>query len=89
MDSPLTKIADSLSTFLQVPGEAMHNLVLMVPMSVAKGIFIAYYLVLIFWVATLPKEETVFELESLKREINLKPFAIFSLSFMILIYLYF
>lgn len=89
MDKTLTSIADAISPILQVPGEAMRNLTLMIPMPVAKGIFIAYFLILIAWVATLPRHESVFEPETLKREISLKPFAIFSLSLMIVIYIIF
>ena len=85
----MTSLADAISSILQVPGEAMRQLVLMVPISGAKAIFIAYYLILIFWVATLPKEEAEFEPQFLKRKITLKPFAIASLAFMIAIYLYF
>ncbi len=89
MDRTLTLIADFFSTILRVPGEAMRNLTLMVPMWAAKGIFILYFLILIAWVATLPRNESVFEPEMLKREISLKPFAIFSLSLMIVIYMIF
>lgn len=89
MDKTLTSIADAFSSILQIPGEAMRNLVLMVPMPVAKGIFILYFLILIVWVASLPRKESVFKLEMFKKEISLKPFAIFSLSLMIAIYLYF
>jgi hypothetical protein len=89
MDKTLTSIADFISPILQVPGEAMRNLVLMIPMPVAKGIFILYFLILIAWVATLPKNETVFTPELLNKEISLKPFAIFSLSLMIVTYLVF
>ncbi|MFP6598156.1 MAG: hypothetical protein VCC01_11920 [Candidatus Hydrogenedentota bacterium] len=67
----------------------MRNLTLMVPMWAAKGIFILYFLILIAWVATLPRNESVFEPEMLKREVSLKPFAIFSLSLMIVIYMIF
>ena len=85
----MNSLADTLSTILQVPGEILGNIALMVPISMAKGIFILYYLTIITWVITLPKEETVFEPSFLKKEVNLKPFAIAALSFMIVIYLYF
>ncbi|MBN4046731.1 hypothetical protein JYT90_00250 [bacterium AH-315-P07] len=89
MDKTLTTIADAFSSILQVPGEAMRNLTLLIPIGVAKGIFILYFVILIAWVATLPRDESVFEPEMLKREISLKPFAIFSLSLMIIIYMIF
>ncbi|HIA46733.1 MAG TPA: hypothetical protein EYN96_01870 [Candidatus Hydrogenedentes bacterium] len=89
MDKTLTSIADAFSSVLQVPGEALRNLTLMIPIGAAKGIFILYFLILIAWVATLPREESVFEPEMLKREVSLKPFAIFSLSLMIVIYMIF
>ena len=85
----MNSIADKLSSILQVPGDAMRNLVLMIPIEVAKGIFILYFLILIAWVATLPKNETVFTPQMLNKEISLKPFAIFSLSIMIVIYMVF
>lgn len=85
----MNSLADTFSSILQVPGEILGNIALMVPISMAKGIFILYYLILIAWVSTLPREETVFEPEFLKKEVNLKPFAVSALSFMILIYLYF
>lgn len=89
LEKILTPIADAISPILQVPGEALRNLTLMIPIGTAKGIFILYFLILIAWVATLPRNESVFEPEMLKREISLKPFAIFSLSLMIIIYMIF
>lgn len=85
----MNSIADKLSSILQVPGDAMRSLVLIIPIEVAKGFFILYFLILIAWVATLPKSETVFTPELLNKEISLKPFAIFSLSLMIVTYLIF
>ncbi|MFP6582487.1 MAG: hypothetical protein VCD00_07995 [Candidatus Hydrogenedentota bacterium] len=86
MDNTLTSIADFFSSILQVPGEAMRNLVLMIPMPFAKVVFITYFVILIVWIGTLSKSETVFKPEFLKKEISLKPFAIFSLYLMIVIY---
>ena len=85
----MNNLADTLSSILQVPGEILGNIALMIPISMAKGIFILYYLILITWVITLPREQTVFEPSFLKKEVNLKPFAVCSLAFMIAIYLYF
>jgi hypothetical protein len=89
MDNFLTSMSNTISTILQVPGGLGRDLVLMIPMPVAKGVFIAYFLILIFWVATLSREESVFQPALLKKEVSLKPFAIFSLSLMIVIYLIF
>ena len=89
MDKTLTAIADFFANILRVPGDIMRDWMLAIPMPVAKGVFIAWFLLLITWVMLLPKEEVIYKPQGSEREITLRPFAVASLSTMIVIYLVF
>jgi hypothetical protein len=82
-------LADFIVEFLRGPGDVMRDWVLAVPMWMAKGFFILYFVILISWVITIPKDEMRFKLEKLGKEISLRPFAVVSLCTMIIIYLIF
>ena len=45
-------------------GDVMRGWMLAIPMSVAKGIFIVYFLLLIYWIIKLPENEVTLTLES-------------------------
>ena len=85
----MTSIADLISTILQIPGQIMHDLVLAIPIRAAKGIFIAYFLILFFWVMFLPREEAQFQPVEGGKIYSLKPMTAVSLSIIIAIYLIF
>lgn len=69
-------------------GDVMRGWMLAIPMSVAKGIFIVYFLLLIYWIIKLPENEVTLTLESGKT-IHLRPYALFSLTTLVVIYLIF
>ena len=88
--------ADFIANLLRGPGDIMRDWVLAIEkltwngeMWAAKGFFILYFVLLITWVITIPKDEMRFKLVSLDKEISLRPFAIASLCTMIVIYLIF
>jgi len=81
--------ADLVANILRVPGDMMRNVVVAIEPPWAKGIFIAYFILLMVWVITIPKEEMRFKLESANKEISLRPFALLSLTTCIVIYLVF
>jgi hypothetical protein len=82
-------IADAIANVLRVPGDMMRDMLLAIPMPVAKGIFIGWFLFLIIWVLRLPREEVMYKPEGSDKEVPLRPFAVASLSLMIVIYLIF
>ena len=84
-----TSIADAIANVLRVPGDMMRDMLLAIPMPVAKGIFITWFLFLIVWVMRLPREEVMYKPEGSDREVPLRPFAVSALSLMIIIYLIF
>jgi len=66
----------------------MRGWVMAIPMGVAKGIFIAYFFLLIYWIINLPEDEVSVALDNGKI-IKLRPYALFSLTSIIIIYLIF
>ena len=85
----MTSIADLISTILQIPGDIMRSIVLAIPMALAKGIFIGYFLILLVWVMFLPKEEAQFQPSEGGQTRTLKPMVAVSLAIIIAIYAYF
>lgn len=85
----MNSIADAISTILQIPGKIMGDIALAIPIEAAKGIFIAYFLVLLFWVMFIPKEEAQFQLIEGGKIYSLKPMTAVSLAIIIAIYLIF
>ena len=69
-------------------GDVMRGWMLAIPMSVAKGVFIVYFLLLIYWIIKLPENEVTLSLEGGKT-IHLRPYALTSLAIIIVIYLVF
>ncbi|MFQ6677050.1 MAG: hypothetical protein ACE5D0_01910 [Fidelibacterota bacterium] len=84
----MTAIADAIANLFRGMGDVMRGWMLAIPMSVAKGIFIVYFLALIIWVIKLPDNEVTLVLTSGKI-IHLRPYALASLIIMVLIYLIF
>ncbi|PCJ55354.1 MAG: hypothetical protein COA73_13615 [Candidatus Hydrogenedentota bacterium] len=84
-----TTVADAVANILRVPGDILRDWALAIPMPVAKGIFIAWFVFLIIWVLRLPRDEVIYKSEGSDREVSLRPFAIAALSCMIVIYLIF
>jgi len=83
-----TAIADTIANMFRRMGDVMRNWMLAIPMSVAKGIFIVYFLLLIYWIIKLPENEVTPVLESGKT-IHLRHYALFSLTTLVVIYLIF
>ncbi len=83
-----TALADTIANLFRGAGDLMRGWVLAIPMSVAKGVFIVYFMVLIFWIIKLPEDEVTLNVASGK-VIKLRPFALFSLIITVLIYFIF
>ena len=83
-----TALADTIANLFRGMGDVMRGWVLAIPMSVAKGIFIVYFLFLIYWIIKLPENEVTLALESGKI-INIINYALFSLATIVVIYLIF
>ena len=82
-------LADSFANLLRGPGEALREATMAIPLSVAKGIFILYFTVLLVLVLTMRKSEVVGELPGKKTPIDLRPYAAAALIGQIAIYLIF
>lgn len=83
----LQTILDPIATLLMYPGEAIRQLILAIPMSGVKGIFIAYPILLILWVFSFKKEELQGKLHLFgDMTIDVRPFAFASLLGQVIIY---
>ncbi|MDP7564845.1 MAG: hypothetical protein QF794_01835 [Candidatus Marinimicrobia bacterium] len=83
-----TALADTIANLFRGVGDMMRGWMLAIPMSVAKGVFIVYFLILIYWIIKLPENEVTLALDNGK-VIHLRPFALFSLGTIVVIYLVF
>jgi len=83
-----TALADTIANLFRGIGDLMRGWVLAIPLGVAKGIFIAYFIFLIYWIIKLPENEVTLALDNGKI-VHLRPFALFSLATIVVIYLVF
>ncbi|MBL7014267.1 MAG: hypothetical protein ISR83_07585 [Candidatus Marinimicrobia bacterium] len=83
-----TALADTIANLFRGIGDLMRGWVLAIPLGVAKGIFIAYFILLIYWIIKLPENEVTLALDNGKI-VHLRPFALFSLATIVVIYLVF
>jgi hypothetical protein len=84
----MEKIANVISSILQGPGKLMGDAANDIPLGIfgAKGIFMAYFLFLMYMVIQLPRDEVCFTNEDTGKEVNLRPYSIVSLTLIIIIY---
>ena len=84
----LIKFSNFVSPILQVPGKFMGDTANDIPLGIfgAKGIFMAYFFILIYLVMRLPKDEVSFTDEDSGKVVNLRPWSIASLSMIVVIY---
>ena len=83
-----TALADTIANLFRGMGDIMRGWMLAIPMSVAKGVFIVYFLLIIAWIISLPENEVTLALDSGKM-IRLRPYALFSMATIIVIYMVF
>jgi len=83
-----TALADTIANLFRGMGDIMRGWMLAIPLEVAKGIFIVYFLLLIYWIIKLPEDEVTLALDG-RKIIKLRPYALFSLITIIIIYLIF
>jgi len=79
-------MADLIASYLRGPGDALREAVMAIPLSVAKGIFIVYFILLILWVLSMKKSEVEGPLHGVRKSINLRPYAVAALLGEIVIY---
>ncbi len=89
ISSSSTVIADFFANILRIPGDWLRELVLAIDLTVARGFFILYFILLIVWVSTLPKDEILLKMKSTGKEVNLRPYALSALASQIIIYMIF
>ncbi|MBZ0257593.1 hypothetical protein K8I31_16120 [bacterium] len=79
-------MAEFIASILTIPGEALRQLTLMIPMSIAKLCYIAYFAAIGIWVWTLKKEDVIGEVHGRKKPVDLRPYATASMIAMVIIY---
>lgn len=79
-------MADYIVSILSIPGEALRQLTLMIPMSIAKLCFLAYFAGIGVWVWTLKKEDVIGEVHGRTKPVDLRPYATASMIAMLIIY---
>ncbi len=82
-------LIDLIASLLRIPGDFLRELVIAIPLGVARMLFLLYFALLIFWVLTRPKSDVQGTLPISKKQIDLRPYAIVALSGQIIIYLMF
>ncbi|MFL3045145.1 MAG: hypothetical protein ACJZ1S_05020 [Candidatus Neomarinimicrobiota bacterium] len=60
-----------------------------IDLTIAKLLFILYFLAIAYWVYNLPKSEVILNDKKSGKKINLRPFALGAMAAMIIIYLIF
>ncbi|MFH1741038.1 MAG: hypothetical protein ABIH23_18710 [bacterium] len=83
----ITPLADFIADLLRGPGELFRSWLIAIDVTAAKGIFIAYFVLLIIWVLTLRKDEVNVKNERTGKMVNLRPYAIAALVSQVIIYL--
>lgn len=78
-------IADPIAMALRVPGDALRQVAMMVPMWMAKGFFLLYYILVVIWVWVMKKERTVHPLPGREKPFDLRPLATVSMVCLIII----
>ncbi|MDP8243303.1 MAG: hypothetical protein P9L94_04415 [Candidatus Hinthialibacter antarcticus] len=79
-------MAEFIASILSVPGEALRQLMLMIPISIAKLFFIAYFAGIGIWVWTLDPSDVIGEVHGRKKPVDLRPYATASMIAMVIIY---
>lgn len=80
-------VLDPIALVLQYPGEAVRQLILTIPISGAKALFIAYFVILIIWMMMFKKDEVQGKLHLFgNMTVDIRPIAIISLLGQIYIY---
>lgn len=82
-------LADWIASILRVPGDALREFTLQIPLSAAKGVYILYFVILLIWVLKMRKSEVVGLLPGKKTPIDLRPYAAAALIGQIVIYIIF
>ena len=82
-------IADTIANFFRGPGQLLRDILMSIDLTIAKLLFILYFLAIAYWVYNLPKSEVTMDDVKSGKEIDLRPFALFAMGSMIIIYLIF
>ena len=82
-------IADTIANFFRGPGQFLRDILMGIDLTIAKLLFILYFLAISYWVYNLPKSEVTLYDKKSGKEINLKPFSVIAIGAMIIIYLIF
>ncbi len=76
-------------SILQIPGAFLREIILAIPLWVAKILFIIYPLLLLIWVLRMDKSEVKDDLPGTGKKIDLRPYVAVSLLGQVVIYLIF
>ncbi|MEW6237838.1 MAG: hypothetical protein AB1656_20825 [Candidatus Omnitrophota bacterium] len=82
----MQNLIDGFASLIRLPGDALREAVVAIPLWAAKGIFLFYPLILLIWIYSMRESEVKGELPGAKKIIDLRPYAAASLIMQIVIY---
>ncbi|HOJ59201.1 MAG TPA: hypothetical protein PK878_02850 [bacterium] len=82
-------LADVIASILRIPGEALRELTMAIPLWMARGFFLLYFAILLVWILTMKRSEIVGNLEGRDKPLNLRPYAAAAIILQMIIYAYF
>jgi hypothetical protein len=85
----LQMLCDGIAGLLRIPGDALRNLLLLVPLPAARILFLLIPVVLAVVVLRQPKEDLAGSLIPGARAVSLRPWILVSLAVIFVIYLTF
>ncbi|MGI6456326.1 MAG: hypothetical protein ACOX5R_12000 [bacterium] len=77
---------DIIADILRIPGEALRQLMLVIPLWLVRILFLAYPTVLLIWVFLMKRSETHGHVHGRESEVDLRPYAAVALISQIIIY---
>lgn len=80
---------DFIAYILRVPGGALRHLLELIPLPLAKSLFVLYPIVLFIWVLRMKPSDVRGTVQGRRKEIDLRPYAGAALLMQAAIYLYF
>lgn len=78
-------LTDPIAELIRIPGDALRDFAISIPMWLAKGFFLIYYVAVLAWVWLMKKEYTVQTLPGRKKPFDVRPIATASMVGLIII----
>jgi len=82
----MQNLVDGIASLIRIPGDALREAVVAVPLWAAKGIFLLYPLILLIWIYSMRESEVKGNLPGTDKVIDLRLYAAAALVMQIIIY---